>query len=153
MGQRGRTNDHLDRKPYSWPKMDYAQFGGRIQYYKGGTFLMNSTCQVFFRNCYATEFLIDEDKNVRTNKMNVVFKWLQRNYFLQMFDSGCDCSNADSFDTQKIQFRGEKISQNAFKICIFIHFRNESLTMIPISSSVNRSDYPFKHKTTILASQ
>ena len=68
---------------------------------------MNSTGQVFFRNCYATEFLIDEDKNVRTNKMNVVFKWLQRNYFLQMFDSGCDCSNADSFDTQKIQFRGK----------------------------------------------
>ena len=50
---------------------------------------MNSTCQVFFRNCYATEFLIDEDKNVRTNKMNVVFKWLQRNIF-------CKCSIPDA---------------------------------------------------------
>jgi len=71
---------------------------------------MNSTGIVFFRNCYATEFLIDEDKNVRTNKMNVVFKCPQRNYFLQMFDSGCDCSNADTFDTQNEQFPGKNIS-------------------------------------------
>ena len=85
---------------------------------------MNSTSQVFFRNCYATEFLIDEDKNVRTNKMNVVFKWLQRNYFLQMFDSGYDCSNADPFDTLEslIIFRYNSMGRNFLKCVQNIYF-------------------------------
>ena len=106
---------------------------------------MNSTSQVFFRNCYATEFLIDEDKNVRTNKMNVVFKWLQRNYFLQMFDSGYDCSNADPFDTLEslIIFRYNSMGRNFLKCFqnIQFNFLSKSPMLILKMSSSCRSPY------------